>query len=113
MTTDAPLGTRIKRARERTRISGHYMTQQDLADALGVSRSAVNAWENNRAHPRSAIGALEQVLGVNLADTPRVEQFTPDERELLDLLERSGVPEGQRLQMLEQYRSGRGQRAAG
>lgn len=63
MATDRQLGTRIKRARERKRLS-----QQELADALGVSRSAVNAWETGRAYPRSAIGALEDVLGIDLSD---------------------------------------------
>lgn len=61
MATDGPIGTRIRRARERKR-----MRQQDLADALGVSRQTVDAWENNRAYPKSSIGALEEVLDVSL-----------------------------------------------
>ncbi len=61
MAADTRIGTKIRRARERKRMS-----QQDLADVLGVSRSAVNAWERGRAHPRSSIGALEEVLGIVL-----------------------------------------------
>lgn len=57
----ADIGTRIRRARERLRMS-----QADLADALKVSRSAVNAWENNRAVPQSSIGALEEILRIDL-----------------------------------------------
>ena len=57
------IGTRIRRARERA-----LLTQQQLADAVGVSVRAVNDWENDRAYPRNRIGALESVLGVNLLD---------------------------------------------
>ena len=59
------IGTTIRRARERKR-----MRQQDLADALGVSRATVDAWENDRAYPRSSIGAIEDVLGISLGDAP-------------------------------------------
>src|SRR5215469_18427609 len=55
------IGTRIRRARERKRLS-----QADLAGRLGVSRSAVNAWENDRAWPQNSIGALEEILGITL-----------------------------------------------
>lgn len=65
MATEPRIGTRLKRARERLRMS-----QADVADALGVSRSAVNAWETDRAYPRSAVGALEQLLSVRLTDEP-------------------------------------------
>src|SRR5215469_774401 len=58
---DPSIGPKIRRARERKR-----MRQQDLADALGVSRTTVDAWENGRAYPRSSIGALEHVLGIGL-----------------------------------------------
>lgn len=59
----APIGKAIRRARERLRMS-----QADAARALGVSRSALNAWENDRAYPRSSIGALEELYGVSLDD---------------------------------------------
>lgn len=42
------------------------MRQGDLAAALGVSRSAVNAWINDRAWPQASLGALEEILGVRL-----------------------------------------------
>lgn len=44
------------------------MDQNQLARALGVSRSAVNAWINDRAWPQNSIGALEKILGVSLDD---------------------------------------------
>lgn len=59
MATTPRIGTMIRRARERKRMS-----QKDLAAALGVSRSAVNAWENDRAWPQNSIGALEDILGI-------------------------------------------------
>jgi len=74
MAAESPIGTRIKRARERKRMS-----QAELADALGVSRSAVNAWENDRAFPQSSIGALEDILGISL-DTPWAPRDSSDEK---------------------------------
>jgi ribosome-binding protein aMBF1 (putative translation factor) len=44
------------------------MSQAELARRLNVSRSAVNAWENDRAYPQNSIGALEHVLGISLTD---------------------------------------------
>ncbi|HEY1705931.1 MAG TPA: helix-turn-helix transcriptional regulator [Trebonia sp.] len=76
MATD--LGTRIKRARERKRWS-----QQRLADALGVDRKTVDNWENGRTKPRSSVGALEEVLGVSLAEGtgPEADIMPPGLRE--------------------------------
>ena len=65
MATDSPIGTKIRRARERKRMS-----QDELAAAVGVSRSAVNAWENDRAYPRNSVGALEDILGIDLYSPP-------------------------------------------
>ena len=67
---DAPrsapkIGRTIKRARERKRMS-----QAEAATALGVSRSALNAWENDRAYPRSSIGAIEELYGISLDEGP-------------------------------------------
>ena len=52
------LGTRIKRARER-----HGWSQQQLADAVGKGVRSVGRWERGETVPKSAIGALEHVLG--------------------------------------------------
>lgn len=59
------IGKIIKRARERKRMS-----QAEAAAALGVSRSALNAWENDRAYPRSSIGAIEELYGISLDEEP-------------------------------------------
>lgn len=72
------IGTRIRRARERKRWK-----QQQLADELGVSLRAVGDWENDRTYPRSSIGALEEVLGVDLSDRGRQERISKRARRLL------------------------------
>jgi transcriptional regulator with XRE-family HTH domain len=61
-TATAPtLGTQIRRARERKR-----WTQQQLADFIEVSRDAVIQWESDRRVPKNRIGALEEVLEIDL-----------------------------------------------
>lgn len=67
------IGRKIRRAMERKRLD-----QGDVAEALGVSRSAVNAWINNRAWPANSIGALEELLDVELDDAED-EPETPEE----------------------------------
>lgn len=57
------LGDRIRTARQRARL-----TQQQLADRVGVGRRTVDNWENGRTQPQNLI-ALEETLGP-LTDTP-------------------------------------------
>ena len=38
------------------------MSQQALADAVGVSSRAVGMWENDKAVPRSRMGAIEAIF---------------------------------------------------
>lgn len=71
------LGTRIRRARERKRWS-----QAQLAAALGVGTRTVGSWERGEAEPRNAIGALEDVLGVDLTSD---SQPDPDREKLVSL----------------------------
>ena len=68
MATEPRIGTKIRRARERKRMS-----QSELGAAVGVSRTTVNAWENDRTFPQSSIGAIEEVLGISL-DVPVTEE---------------------------------------
>lgn len=44
------------------------MTQGQLAEALGVSRSAVNSWETGRAQPQGSIGAIEELLDITIPE---------------------------------------------
>jgi transcriptional regulator with XRE-family HTH domain len=64
MATDPHIGTKIREARERKR-----WTQQQLADALEVSRTTIDAWENGRAYPRGInTGVIEETLGITFSD---------------------------------------------
>lgn len=58
------VGAMIRRARQSKRMS-----QDELAQKLGVSRSAVNAWERDRAWPRNPV-AVEETLGIILEVAP-------------------------------------------
>lgn len=53
-------GSEIKEARER-----RQMSQQDLADLVGVSLRTVGSWERGESVPRSRMGALHAALGSN------------------------------------------------
>lgn len=77
------IGTRIKRARERLR-----WTQRNLADAVGVNVKSVDNWENGRTSPRSAIGALEDVLGVSLSDGIEAQRPSLSAEEAIDRAQR-------------------------
>lgn len=57
------LGERIKQARESKNLS-----QEELAEKLGVSRQAVSKWENDNALPQGLNReVMSQVLGVDLS----------------------------------------------
>ena len=63
------------------------MNQAQLATAIGVSRSAVNSWINDRAYPLHSVGALEEVLGVSLEDEGSYEPISDDlRRKIVDAL---------------------------
>lgn len=86
MAADPAIGTRIKKRRQVL-----DMTQQDLADALGVSKSTVANWESGKHFPLRYLGKVEDVLGVSLEapKTPilppalqrQIDQLTPEEQE--------------------------------
>lgn len=56
-------GKDIRKARERRRLS-----QEELAALLQVSSKSIGRWERGETIPKSALGALEQVLA--LGDHP-------------------------------------------
>lgn len=86
MATDT--GTRIKRARERKR-----WTQRQLADALGVNIKTVDNWENGRTSPRNSVGAIEEILGVDLSEEQPEPPPDPIPQDLRDLIRRNFPPE--------------------
>ena len=73
----------------------HDMTQQQLADAVEVTREAVAKWESGVAQPRmNAAIKLATMFGVTLDElasgVPKIparpsNALKPDERELLEL----------------------------
>ena len=94
------LGTRIRRARERRRL-----TQPQLAEAVGVSVRAVGDWERGKTRPKNRLGALEAFLGVNLTEPEVAEVYT-------DLTERriwedESLPEEERRELIEELRERR------
>lgn len=59
------LGQKIKQARE-----SKYLSQEELAEKLGVSRQAVSKWENDNAIPQGLNRELmSQVLGLDLTSS--------------------------------------------
>lgn len=95
------LGTTIKRARERRR-----WTQQQLADAVGVSQKTVDNWENNRTLPKSSLGAIESILGVNLSNGSGVVTFATSDEALIWSLDR--FSEDERRALIRALREARG-----
>lgn len=55
-------------ARIRKRRQALNLTQQELADKVGVHVSAVVSWENGTHEPRRYLGKIEEVLGVSIAE---------------------------------------------
>jgi transcriptional regulator with XRE-family HTH domain len=92
MATDASLRARTG-ARIRARRQILDMTQQELADALGVDRASVAGWESGKHYPLRKLGAIEHVLGVSLGGDDAgpviippslrrmIERLTPEERD--------------------------------
>lgn len=81
MTAPRPVGLKIKRARERLRWS-----QAQLAAAVGVSQKTIDNWEHDKRYPKSAIGALEDVLGISLDAAAEPEpQRSASRNEAIDI----------------------------
>jgi transcriptional regulator with XRE-family HTH domain len=74
------LGRAIRGARER-----RHLTQQQLADIVGVDRKTVDNWENERTTPRNRMAALVQ-WAPELGGEETLEPPDPRERELYRLL---------------------------
>ena len=80
---DMTIGKRIGHLRRQ-----RSMTQEDLANAMGVSPQAVSKWENDQTCPDiSALPKLARLLGVSVdellsgkEDLPAVRVLPPEER---------------------------------
>ena len=69
MTTRQTLGQRLAQARREKAVRDHRdITQADVADAVGYSRTAVSEWEADAKVPREgALSKLAAYLGVTPA----------------------------------------------
>jgi transcriptional regulator with XRE-family HTH domain len=80
MATEPAIGTRIARRRH---VLG--WTQKELADRLGVSKSAVANWERGKNFPRRHLGRVEYILGIDLDDRDELA-LSPELRSMIDNL---------------------------
>ncbi len=73
-------GEKIRQLRE------HYgLTQQQLADRVGVLQRSVSAWENNQYPPLDQIIKILASLNCSPPDFFGEPELSSDEAELLDL----------------------------
>jgi transcriptional regulator with XRE-family HTH domain len=64
---DTPFAAQFREARQR-----RTLTQVQVAEALGVSQSAVARWESGRSFPSAATaGKIEKLLGIQGASVCR------------------------------------------
>jgi transcriptional regulator with XRE-family HTH domain len=73
-----------KRIRKRRQVLG--MTQQDLADRLGVAKSTVSNWESGKHFPLRYLGAVEHVLGISLEGEQPPPVISPQLRRMVGAL---------------------------
>ena len=97
------IGASIRRARQRLRMS-----QDDLALKVGASRSAVNAWERDRAWPRNIV-ALEEVLGITLDGdaAPAPDELEPQNEWERATLANADLPYESRREFVLSWRAAR------
>lgn len=94
------IGKRIRLRRQALKL-----TQQQLADAVGVDRATVSAWERGRHMPERNEGAIEKALGISLADEEEPEVYTdPVERAIW---EDPALPRSRKRALIEQLRAER------
>jgi transcriptional regulator with XRE-family HTH domain len=78
---DTRLGTRIRKRRQELQL-----TQEELAERVGVNRSSVTNWERGRHFPQRYLGRVEAVLGVSFAEEEPRPHIPPDLQRALDRL---------------------------
>ena len=75
------------------------MTQQQLADVLGVDRKTVDNWENHRTSPRNRMGALiawAPELGGEESDAERDKAMLHDSIDRMDVRDLAKMVEAYR-----------------
>jgi transcriptional regulator with XRE-family HTH domain len=102
MQPEPAIGLVIRRARERRR-----MTQQQLADAVGVSLRSVSNWELGHHVPRNRTAVLEEVLAVSLRDDKAQDELVPENDWERDVLGDADLPPDVRRALVLDWRRGR------
>lgn len=77
MPAEPAIGQRIMRRRQAL-----DMSQEDLALAVGVTRSTVSNWEVGKHFPKKYLGKVEAVLGISL-DTGSYRPVSPQMRRMV------------------------------
>ena len=79
------IGQKLKKARQQAGL-----TQEAVADAIGVSRQTLSAWENNRSYPDIvSVLQLSEVYGVSLDELLKeAEDMKKQEQSQIDFLEK-------------------------
>lgn len=98
---EQPMGKRIRLRRQALKL-----TQQQLADKLGVNRATVSMWERGRQLPERTEGAIEAALGISLSPgaVPWYDEDDPIER---SIAEDPRLPEAARRKLVADLRSER------
>lgn len=87
------IGTRIAKRRHQLDLS-----QQQLAERVGVARDTVSMWERNKQYPHRHLGKLELILGVDLTGGSAPD---PNEEALMGL----NLAPAERDKLVEAYRA--------
>ena len=98
---DNPLGRRIRLRRQALKLS-----QQELADKVGVNRATVSAWERGKQLPQRNEGAIEAALGISLAEDDAA-WYDPEDPIERAYAEDPSLPEADKRMFVAQLRARR------
>lgn len=104
-----PHVTGAKIARRRHQLD---LTQEQLAEALGVSPSTVANWERGASYPKRKLGKIEQLLGISLDDDSDTAATRPAEQSVAEMLQDTQIKLMEVERILRQ-REERGRRGNG
>ncbi len=79
------------------------MSQKQLAAVLGVTQRTIGNWERDERHPRNRMGAIVEVLGLDVSDQQLAEA---------DIRAIRGVSDEEKDAMIATLRKRRGHGAA-
>ncbi|HEX7992620.1 MAG TPA: helix-turn-helix transcriptional regulator [Streptosporangiaceae bacterium] len=101
----AEAGRLIRKARQ---IAG--WKQRELADRIGVDRSAVSQWERGEHYPVRYEGKIEHVLGISFGAEPELPKIVADNSDLdqvLTIWNAPGFSRAERIHLIRGWLSRR------